>query len=149
MDAAPWTRVLDAVPVTARDELADRIARELAAARVRWPAAIVTDAAVADALASRISTQRDPSAALARLRIDDFLLAQWCASGDPGAIVAFERAHQVDLDAVVGRFRRLPVSEDELRQALRIKLFVGEHGRPPRIGDYSGFGFLQNWLRVT
>jgi len=32
---------------------------------------------------------------------------------------------------------------------LRIKLFVGTATTPPRIADYSGFGFLQNWLRVT
>ncbi len=32
------------------------------------------------------------------------------------------------------------------KQRLRVKLFVGT---APRIADYAGFGFLQNWLRVT
>lgn len=141
-----WSSVLEAVAAPARDELAARIGRELAAARERWPDATVTDQALADAVRERVAAQRDPGAALARLRVEDLLLARWCASGDPRALAAFERAHRADLDAIVARFRRLPVPEDELRQAVRIKLFVGER---PRIGDYSGFGFLQNWLRVT
>src|SRR5439155_9308951 len=51
------------------------------------------------------------------------------------------------LRRLVDRFHRLP--PDELRQQLRIKLFVGSDKSRPRIHDYSGFGFLQNWLRVT
>src|SRR5207237_1228509 len=51
------------------------------------------------------------------------------------------------LRRLVDRFHRLP--PDELRQQLRIKLFVGSDKTRPRIHDYSGFGFLQNWLRVT
>jgi RNA polymerase sigma-70 factor (ECF subfamily) len=76
------------------------------------------------------------------------LLAQWCTSGDPRAIATFERVHKPDVDAVLARFKRLAITGDELRQTLRIKLFVATSGRP-RIADYSGFGFLQNWLRVT
>jgi len=126
-----------------------RIASEYAAARARWPEAKVSEAAFADALGERVAAQKDPAGALARLRVDDLLLALWCASGDARAIAAFERVHARDFDAVLARFRRLAVPADELRQALRIKLFVGSDARAPRIGDYSGFGFLQNWLRVT
>jgi RNA polymerase sigma-70 factor (ECF subfamily) len=57
--------------------------------------------------------------------------------------------HKADIDAVLARFRRLQITRDELAQTLRIKLFVATPGRAPRIADYSGFGFLQNWLRVT
>jgi RNA polymerase sigma-70 factor (ECF subfamily) len=141
-----WTAILDPVPAAARGELAVRLARELAAARARWPDAAVTDDALGDAIRERAAIQRDPAAALARLRVEDLLLARWCATGDPRAITAFERTHRNDLDAIVARFRRLAVPEDELRQVLRIKLFVGEK---PRISEYSGFGFLQNWVRVT
>ncbi len=148
-----WAPLLAAAPPGVRDLLAaetDRIGRDLLEARARYPEATsVSDVAFATALADRIATQRDPAAALARLRVDDLLLAQWCASGDPRALAAFERVHRVDLDAVVARFRRLAVPADELHQQLRIKLFVGARGKTPRIGDYSGFGFLQNWLRVT
>jgi RNA polymerase sigma-70 factor (ECF subfamily) len=142
-----WQQAIERAPALAPH--VERIAGELAAARGRWPEATIDDATFASSLAERLAAQRDQPAALSRLRVDDFLLAQWCATGDQRAIAAFERAYKPDLDAVLARFRRLPSSPDELRQALRIKLFVGSAGRAPRIGDYSGFGFLQNWLRVT
>jgi RNA polymerase sigma-70 factor len=149
-----WNLVQGALPEGLRgalggEEQDDRLARELAAARARWPEAAVTDAHLAAAVAERLATQKDPAAALARLRLDDLLLAQWCATGDPRAIAAFERVHRADLDGVLARFRRLAITPDELLQTLRIKLFVATAGRPARIADYSGFGFLQNWLRVT
>ncbi|MEO6772438.1 MAG: sigma-70 family RNA polymerase sigma factor [Kofleriaceae bacterium] len=139
---------------SAHDVLADpdvrtRVAAELASARRRWPEAAMTDAGFTTALASRLAAQPDPVAALAHLRIDDLFLAQWCATGDDRAIAAFERVHHGELEAVVGRFRKLAVTGDEMRQALRIKLFVGTTGKTPRIAAYSGFGFLQNWVRVT
>lgn len=153
-----WNQVVAKAPASARAALAEpglreRLEAELAAARARWPeatgVAAVGDEAFAAALASRLATQKDLAAALARLRIEDLFLAQWCATGDARAIAAFENVHRADLEGVLARFRRLPVTSDELRQTLRIKLFVATSGRAPRIGDYSGFGFLQNWLRVT
>jgi RNA polymerase sigma-70 factor, ECF subfamily len=138
----------------AREVLADpdvetRVAADLAAARRRWPEAVVTDDGFTAALATRLAAQPDPVSALAHLRVDDLFLAQWCATGDARAIAAFERVHRGELDAVCGRFKKLAASDDEMRQALRIKLFVGAAGKTPRIADYSGFGFLQNWVRVT
>ena len=119
------------------------------AAREKWPDATIDDDALAAVLGAHLGAQRDPVAALARLRIDDLLLAQWCATGDPRAIAAFERVHRADVEGVLARFRRLAMTHEELLQTLRIKLFVATEGRPPRITEYSGFGFLQNWLRVT
>ena len=144
--------IAERLPPAARGALTsagDRLVTELATARARFPDATVGDRALAEALARQLASQADPAAALARLRVDDFLLAQWCATGDQRAIATFESVHRADIDAVLARFRRLTVGSDELRQLLRIKLFVGNAGRPPRIADYSGFGFLQNWLRVT
>ena len=151
-----WPKLVEVAPETAREALRApgvqaQIVDGLAAARARFPEAmaIVSDDAFARALGERLGTQKDPAAALARLRADDLLLAQWCASGDPRAIAAFERVHRPDIDAVLARFKRLSITGDELRQMLRIKLFVAAPGRAARIADYSGFGFLQNWLRVT
>jgi RNA polymerase sigma-70 factor (ECF subfamily) len=144
--------IVRSLPPAARGALSsagDRLVTELATARARFPEATVGDNALAEALARQLAGQPDPAAALARLRVDDFLLAQWCATGDPRAIATFERVHRADIDAVIARFRRLALGIDELRQLVRIKLFVSNNGRPPRIADYSGFGFLQNWLRVT
>jgi len=150
-----WPKLVEAAPAPARGVLAvpgmaEQIGSALAAARARFPeATAITDDAFARALGERLGMQKDPAAALARLRADDLLLAQWCATGDHRAIAEFERVHRPDLDAVLARFKRLSITGDELRQTLRIKLFVATAGRAPRIADYSGFGFLQNWLRVT
>ena len=149
-----WHQVLQAAPADVRARFADdatteRFTGELVAAREKWPDATIDDDALAAVLNAHLGTQRDPAAALARLRIDDLLLAQWCATGDPRAIAAFERVHRTDVEGVLARFRRLAMTHDELLQTLRIKLFVATEGRPPRITEYSGFGFLQNWLRVT
>src|SRR4051812_9956650 len=76
---------------------AERIANELAAARARWPEATLDPTDLAVALADGLAAQKDPVAAIARLRIEDLFLARWCAAGDPRAIAAFERAHQGDL----------------------------------------------------
>jgi RNA polymerase sigma-70 factor (ECF subfamily) len=149
-----WNQFIDAMPASVRGHftpsgLSDRIAGELGAARARWPECTVSDVSFARALGERLALQKDPTAALARLRVDDLLLAQWCVTGDPRAIATFERVHRPDVDAVLARFKRLAITPDELRQTLRIKLFVAPAGRAARISDYSGFGFLQNWLRVT
>lgn len=110
----------------------------LAAARARWPHGPEPDAAFADHLVARLS----PSP-----RIEDLYLAWWCTTGDPAAIAAFEARYGDDLRIAAARFRDL--SADELRQQLRVKLFVGAPGSPARIGDYAGKGSLQGWLRVT
>jgi RNA polymerase sigma-70 factor (ECF subfamily) len=149
-----WNQVVASAPEGVRPALGqaglgERLTAELADARAKWPEANVTDAAFAAALGERLGAQKDLGTGLPRLRIEDLFLAQWCASGDAKAILAFEHQHRADLDAVLARFRKLPVTGDELRQTLRIKLFVRTGDRAARIADYSGFGFLQNWLRVT
>lgn len=149
-----WPKLIETAAPAAREVLAERgmaekLAAALEAARDRFPDATVSDDAFARALGERLSAQKDPAAALARLRADDLLLAQWCATGDHRAIAEFERVHRSDVDAVLTRFKRLSITGDELRQTLRIKLFVATSTRAARIADYSGFGFLQNWLRVT
>jgi RNA polymerase sigma-70 factor (ECF subfamily) len=155
-----WKQIVAKVPASARpvlaqDGLGEKVAADLAAVRAKWPEANVTEAQFADALAARIeshastSAGKDLPAAIGRLRVEDLYLALWCATGDAKAIATFEQVHKADLDAVLARFRRLPITGDELRQTLRIKLFVRTDDRQARIADYSGFGFLQNWLRVT
>jgi RNA polymerase sigma-70 factor, ECF subfamily len=124
-----------------------RLEAGLAAVRTRWPDAPAPGGAFAAHLAERLARQDDLAAASPRLRADDLFLAWWAGSGDPGGVAAFEAAFADDLRRLVARFHRLPA--DELRQRLRIKLFVGQGGAPPHVHGYSGFGFLQNWVKVT
>lgn len=128
------------------DELGERVAAAAAAVRARWPALPPLDATFVAYLRERATRQLDLAAALPRLRIDDLALAWWASSGDSAAIAAFETQHAEDLAKLLRRFHRL--DPDELTQLLRIKLFIGSETAPPRILEYSGFGFLQNWYKV-
>jgi RNA polymerase sigma-70 factor, ECF subfamily len=130
--------------------LAQSVASGLEAARTRWPSGPVANAALAKFIAERLGHERDLAEKLPRLRVEDLYLAWWAledSDGNSGGIAAFEDAFAEQLGRVVRRFHRL--NADELRQALRIKLFVGTDTAPPRLREYSGFGYLQNWLKVT
>jgi RNA polymerase sigma-70 factor (ECF subfamily) len=124
--------------------LAERIDEGLAAVRERWPHAPEAGDAFADYLAARLAGQVD---AVTRLRFEDLFLAWWASTGDSAGIAAFEITFAEDVNLLVARFHKLPA--DDLRQRLRIKLFVGSGTAPPSIHGYSGAGSLQGWLRVT
>ena len=115
-------------------------------AQQRWPDAPGPDEAFASYVLDRARDQAELATVLPRLRVDDLLLAWWAGSNESHAISAFEATHGTAIQQLVQRFHRL--DPDELRQLLRIKLFVGGATSPPRIRDYSGFGFLENWLKV-
>jgi RNA polymerase sigma-70 factor (ECF subfamily) len=137
-------RKLAGVPI--EGDLAARVITGLEKARARWPEAPEPLESFVDHLGDRIAQQRDLAEVAGRLRADDLFLAWWALSGDPRGIAAFEAAHAAELAKLVARFRKLPA--DDLRQQLRIKLLVAGE-RPPKLLDYSGFGFLENWVRVT
>ncbi|MBX3159787.1 MAG: sigma-70 family RNA polymerase sigma factor [Deltaproteobacteria bacterium] len=129
------------------DALAARIEVGMAAIAQQWPHGPAPGAELAAYAAERIARQDDLASALPRLRLDDLYLAWWACRGDDRGIAAFEAAYAADLSRLVQRFHRL--SAEELRQGLRIKLFVGGGDSPPQLHKYGGFGFLQNWLKVT
>jgi len=87
---------------------------------------------------------------LAALHADDLYLACACATGVPGALEAFERRFLGnDLDRALARITSSAPVMEEVRQQLRVKLFVGERGRPGKIADYTGRGPLAGWVRVA
>jgi RNA polymerase sigma-70 factor (ECF subfamily) len=69
-----------------------------------------------------------------------------CARGEPAALVRFEAELFDQVDLAHARFRNLSITRDELRQAMRERLFVGA---PPRIASYQGRGDLRAWVRMT
>lgn len=79
------------------------------------------------------------------LRLDELVLAQACAAGDPRALAAFD-AHF--LSRIPDFLARHPARAEaaEVGQLLRERLLVGAS---PRIADYAGRGSLVGWLRVA
>jgi RNA polymerase sigma-70 factor, ECF subfamily len=76
----------------------------------------------------------------------DLYLACACGDGAAAALRAFEATFMPQLPSYLARLRLAPAELDELAQALRDRLFVGD---APRIRDYRGAGALGAWLRVV
>lgn len=137
---------------TADPSLEDRLGGFLARAKGAWPRLDLAEEAFLDGLAERL-TKSPPTRGLAQwldhVHPEDLWLALACGRGDRRAILAFEGQYRADLEKLAARYQGPRTSAEELRQTLREKLFVGEEGRAPRINEYSGQGYLQNWLRVT
>jgi RNA polymerase sigma-70 factor (ECF subfamily) len=69
--------------------------------------------------------------------------------GVHGAIEAFEQYTSEDVQRVAGRVAGPASRAGEVRQALHEKLFVGVHGRLPKIKDYEGRGPLRRWVAAA
>lgn len=132
--------------------LGARLADFEARGQAAWPALSLEPGALSLALGQRL--QKAPPRKglldwLEHVQAEDLHLALACAGGLPGAIEAFEAAYRADLDRMLFRYQGPHMNREELLQRLREKLFVGSEQRGPKIADYAGQGFLQNWLRVT
>jgi RNA polymerase sigma-70 factor, ECF subfamily len=127
-------------------DLGERLARIVAEARAAWPGVGIADERFMGHLAARMPALADPADPFAGLRTADLLLACGCCHGDAGALAAFMAGFGADIEAVARRFHSLPVDRDDVLQVVRERLLVGP---PPRIADYAGLGFLQNWVRIA
>jgi len=134
-------------PIIDRTELAAAFEHGLALVEQRWPAAPVTDPEFAAHVRAHVGTERDLSARLPRLRIEDLFLAWWAMTSSAG-IDAFEEELGGDLARIVGcvtaRFGDLDAGA--LMQLVLTRLFVGDQAR---ISEFSGFGSLRAWVEVV
>ncbi len=119
-----------------------------------WPKVRVDPVAVVEQAARLLpaSLQAEEVAdSLAALHAGDLHLACGCAAHSAAALAAFDGAF-LDaraLGAALHRLDRSPIFADEVRQAVREKLFVARKGAPVRIAGYSGRAPLSAWLRVV
>lgn len=111
-----------------------------------WPPEWVDDVRFAAWIEKRCE-RTDATAPLPDARRDDLYLACACASGNEDAIRAFEERHFVEVDRAVARMRQADLPVDELRQRLRVKLYVGDGTRAPAFESYAGRGELGAWFR--
>jgi len=125
-------------------ELDLRLREAYAAGRQSWPTIELAPEAFAEQLAPHATDGAPPR----DLRATDFYLTAACARRASGAIEAFEREHLRRVDAYLARMRVSRAFVDDVRQALREKLFVGKDGAAPKIVEYGGKGALTSWMRV-
>lgn len=126
--------------------LAELLAQKLATAARMWPSVALPPDLFARALAERITSDEEPFAALAQLREGDVYLATASAIDAPGALQAFESALLARVPVYLSRVSASPAIIDEVKQTLRVKLFVASDGRTPRIRQYAGRGALESWV---
>jgi RNA polymerase sigma-70 factor (ECF subfamily) len=113
-----------------------------------WPALEVPS--FVEVLGQKFAAQSVPAELwFSRLHPADLYLATAAALRVPGAADAFDRVYRPDLLKTARRFEGPRHPADDLVQLMLLKLLVGSEGRRPRIAEYSGQGWLQNWLRVT
>lgn len=80
-------------------------------------------------------------------RAGDLYLAVGAARGDVAAISIIERTCIAQVDAALHGMLS-PSEIDDLKQQLRLRLFVGTSGSP-KILDYAGRGELRAWVRAS
>lgn len=132
--------------VTAQDStIAAAAARIATAGRAAWPEVELGEDAIAGRLAAR--RQEDPDAQLDNLHDADLYLAMALAAGNPAALRAFEDKLVPQMDLALRRMRLAGSTADEVKQALRFELLVGDGA--PKIADYAGRGELGAWVRIS
>jgi RNA polymerase sigma-70 factor (ECF subfamily) len=117
-------------------------------ARAAWPFAVEEREFVAY-LGRKLRREKDLDGALRQIRAPDLFLAFACVKKNADALAAFEATYFADIEIAIRSVSRDDAKIDDVRQRLRIKLFVGEGESPPKIGEYSGRGELRSWFRVT
>jgi len=114
--------------------------------------AAVSDVDIDPAIfAAHLAARLDPTGStdqLEALRPEDLWLACACERGDAAALLAFDRRFGRDIDLAIARAGRDRFRED-MRQAVRAKLFVATAEAPAKIAAYGGKGALRSWVRVT
>ena len=119
----------------------------LATAGVEWPSLALPPDVFVRHLAKRVPPNAT-CATVAALRAADLYLACACGSGDPAALALFDERCLKDTRRLLARVAVAGISDEDVMQMVRVKLFVGDGGRGPKIGDYAGKGELRNWTRV-
>src|SRR5207245_2776368 len=78
----------------------------------------------------------------------DLWLACACARGVPSAAEELERAFFGELDRAVASLDSSASFADDVRQAIRERLYVRASGTLPGIATYTGEGPLSGWLWI-
>ena len=135
----------DATDRTVLAAVLDLSVREAQAA---WPAVNLSAEIFIRHLASRIPERDEPpEVALEKLHMADLYLACACARGDTRAMEAFDARYFVDLGIALQQMRLAGDLLDEVKQQIRVQLFVTAGDEIPDIALYAGRGELRLWVR--
>jgi RNA polymerase sigma-70 factor (ECF subfamily) len=125
--------------------LAVQLTELLQAARAAWPSIELDDAVFVAHLAARWPESATLAEWLSQAHASDLYLTCACGRGSAAALAAFDRAHLVSVADYLARSRPDASFVEDVRQALREKLFVAP---AHKIEEYSGRGSLGGWTRA-
>jgi len=131
------------------EETLDALVR---AGRRAWPDVALEPATYLQHVASNLEPSEPVSTESlgpGRLAAADLYLACACGKGIPAALEAFDREL---LPLVLRAIKKVHSSREfleDVKQAVRQRLFVSDGGAPPKILDYAGRGPLEGWLRAA
>jgi RNA polymerase sigma-70 factor (ECF subfamily) len=130
-----------------QQDLEDALASLVERGRAAWPSLQVEPSAFVRHIAERLP-EADPAGALAAVHAEDLYLACALCEGQRRALSCFEDLLS-QVPSYLGRAATASGLAEEVKQAIREKLFVASDGKRSRIHDYTGRGPLGGWLRVT
>lgn len=116
-------------------------------AKRAWPQLNVPEQAFVDAVCRR-EPESQKVTDLGELRHEDLYLAVACSAGVAGATAELEKNCIAPALATLAQRERDESVLEEIAQALRVRLLVGDDTRPARIVEYRGQGALRSWVRV-
>ncbi|MDB4954800.1 MAG: putative DNA-binding regulatory protein [Myxococcales bacterium] len=119
------------------------VTRIEAAGRAAWPAIGLDEDLLAERIAERL--RNDPEARSEEAHDADVYLAIALAASNKAALEIFEAELVPQIDVALRRLRLPGGTADEVKQALRFELLVGDQ----KIADYAGRGELAAWIRVS
>lgn len=125
-------------------ELDQALVAAIARARAAWPSIEVDDETFAVFLDER-SLDRGIDA----IHAEDLFLACGCLHGDQAAVDAFERTIIRALPQVIGRIDGSPEFVADVLAEVRVKLVVGQTGKPAALTRYVGYGPLRSFAMVV
>lgn len=133
--------------LAARATLEDELAACVAAVSSAWPGLALEPAAFVAQLAEKLTLDPAPTPLVERAHVADLGLAWACARGDAAAFAAFEARVLPELDAALRSMEIERWLVEEVKQIVRVELFVAAPDRAPLIDAYAGRGSLRGWLR--
>ncbi len=142
---APLLVVVSQATAVSSLALNHALALNLEKARAVWPSVHVSDDTFLAYVAQRLSSNGAIETELVERNAADLFLACACSQGDAAAMAALEGRYFADeVDAPCRRSSN--IEPEEIRQRVRVKLFVGP---PPKIAAYAGRSSLRTWLRAV
>ena len=121
----------------------------LASARAAYPGCAVRDEDFFRFLGERTAPDPSVEEALAQLHANDLYLACGCERGDPVALKLFDTQVLSRLGSMLSRFSLGDAGLADLKQALRVLLFVSDGEKPARVTQYSGRAPISAWVQVA